>query len=255
MARRKNKPESVREKSRLAERLRAVRVELFGERGGSEMARRLGLPVRTWYNYESGVTVPAEVLLRFVELTTVETHWLLYGRGPKFRTSTPVGDDPADAVRDLLRTALRRLEDREATARHGGMTETLLVPVDESSEERSGPNGQGGPHYVASPPGWSDPGECPRCLRVDDDAMAPVLAEGASVAYSDAEPDLATLDGKLVVAWVGGRPLVRRFELAGRYAVLRAENPQAEPATVLVDLQGPAAERRIRRVLWTSTPH
>ena len=60
MARRKNPPESVRTKGRLAERLREVRSDLFGERGGPELARRLGLPIRTWYNYEIGVTVPAE---------------------------------------------------------------------------------------------------------------------------------------------------------------------------------------------------
>ena len=66
MARRKTLPESVRTKYSLAERLSALRAELYGERGGPELARQLGLPVRTWYNYESGVTVPAEVILRIV---------------------------------------------------------------------------------------------------------------------------------------------------------------------------------------------
>ena len=89
MARRKNLPESVRVKCHLSERLREIRIELHGERGGSEMARRLGLPIRTWYNYESGVTVPAEVMLKFVELTSVEPLWLLHGQGPKFRASAP----------------------------------------------------------------------------------------------------------------------------------------------------------------------
>ena len=45
----------------------------------------LGIPVRTWYNYENGVTVPAEIILRIVELTAVEPVWLLRGEGPKFR--------------------------------------------------------------------------------------------------------------------------------------------------------------------------
>jgi hypothetical protein len=67
MARKKNPPESVRLKSQLAERLRALRIELFGDRGGPELARQLEIPNRTWYNYEIGVTVPAEVLLRFIE--------------------------------------------------------------------------------------------------------------------------------------------------------------------------------------------
>lgn len=86
MARKKNPPESVRIKGQLAERLRSIRVELYGERGGPELARQLEIPNRTWYNYEIGVTVPAEILLRFLEVTAVEPHWLLHGDGPKFRT-------------------------------------------------------------------------------------------------------------------------------------------------------------------------
>src|SRR5215203_4184101 len=85
MARRKTTPELVREKNSLAERLRTIRAEMFGDRGGPEMARRLGIPVRTWYNYEAGVTVPAEVVLRIIEMSSVEPMWLLHGRGPKFR--------------------------------------------------------------------------------------------------------------------------------------------------------------------------
>ena len=73
MARRKTLPESVRAKMSLAERLSSLRAEMFGDRGGPELARQLGLPVRTWYNYESGVTVPAEVILKIIELTLGRT--------------------------------------------------------------------------------------------------------------------------------------------------------------------------------------
>src|SRR4028119_333059 len=111
MARRKTTPELVREKYSLAERLRSIGAELFGERGGPEMARRLGIPVRTWYNYEAGVTVPAEVVLRIIELTSLEPSWLLNGKGQKFRLSTsqaaayPAGFGDDLSVRALLRTA------------------------------------------------------------------------------------------------------------------------------------------------------
>ena len=81
MARRKTLPESVRTKLDLAERLAALRLDLYGERGGPEMARRLGIPVRTWYNYEGGVTVPAEVILKIIELTSVEPALALARRG------------------------------------------------------------------------------------------------------------------------------------------------------------------------------
>lgn len=119
MARRKNSPESVNTKMALAERLAALRVELFGERGGGELAQMLGVPHRTWYNYERGVTIPGETLLKLINLTSVEADWLLNGDGPKFR---PVRAEPKDttslppiAVGTLLRTALHLLENSEST--------------------------------------------------------------------------------------------------------------------------------------------
>lgn len=70
----------------LSERLRQLREELFGKDGGPELARRMGIPARTWYDYETGVTVPAEVLLGFLEETGADPHWLLTGEGPRYRS-------------------------------------------------------------------------------------------------------------------------------------------------------------------------
>jgi transcriptional regulator with XRE-family HTH domain len=262
MARRKNRPESVDEKYRLSERLRQIRVELYGERGGSEMARRLGLPVRTWYNYESGVTVPAEVLLRFMELTSAEPLWLLHGEGPRYRerpgTARP---DTAQSVRDLLRIALHRLEQRDPSPqsvppRGGGgagvdLPDVVLLPV----EAEAAPGSAASPEYVAARRDWVGAPESCRCVRVEGDAMAPILADGAYAAYSSEVEPYEALAGSLVVAWVGGRPLVRWFEPSGSLGILRAENPKAEPGTVLLNLDGPPESRRVRRVVGTSTPH
>ena len=68
-------------KAALAERLGVIRREQFGSDGVPEVARQLGLPPRTWLNYESGVTIPGEVLLKFIEVTTVDPLWLLGGHG------------------------------------------------------------------------------------------------------------------------------------------------------------------------------
>src|SRR5215213_6146213 len=131
MARRKNLPEAVQTKASLSERLRAIRAELFGERGGPELARRLGIPIRTWYNYESGVTVPGEVLLRFVELTGVDPIWLLHGEGPRYRTFPPPvkSSGPEHSVEALLSRALQRL------SRNGLRDEQAARPTREDSEE------------------------------------------------------------------------------------------------------------------------
>jgi hypothetical protein len=117
MARRKNAPDLVMIKCGVAERLRELRIELFGDRGGPELARRLGLPVRTWYNYEAGVTVPAEVVLRVIELTAVEATWLLHGTGSKFRHIEAAQGAALASVETLLRTALQRLERGEIPLR------------------------------------------------------------------------------------------------------------------------------------------
>ena len=85
MARTKTSDKSVTIKLAIARRLAALRSELYGEHGGRAMATGLGIPIRTWYHYERGVTVPAETILKLIEITSVEPLWLLHGTEPKFR--------------------------------------------------------------------------------------------------------------------------------------------------------------------------
>jgi hypothetical protein len=135
----------LRTKQLLAERITTLRIEMFGSRGGPELARRLGIPTRTWYNYEGGITVPGEILLKIVEVTSVEPMWLLHGRGPKYSNlphdsgeTTPLDGMPTTtalasngdrdnlvsskiAVCALLKAALRLLEaDLPETSNYDG---------------------------------------------------------------------------------------------------------------------------------------
>ncbi len=71
-------------KLELASRVRVVREELFGEHGGPLLANEVGVPFRTWMNYEDGFTIPAQVILRFIEVTGADPHWLLTGEGEKY---------------------------------------------------------------------------------------------------------------------------------------------------------------------------
>ena len=73
----------------LAERLRQIRRELFGEGGVPELTRQLGLPSRTWEDYERGVRVPGEAILKLIDLTGVQPHWLLSGEGDPYRPRRP----------------------------------------------------------------------------------------------------------------------------------------------------------------------
>jgi hypothetical protein len=74
-------------KSNLAWRIREIREELYGEHGGPIVAESLGIPFRTWINYENGCTIPAASILKFIELTRANPHWLLTGQGDKYATA------------------------------------------------------------------------------------------------------------------------------------------------------------------------
>jgi len=214
------------------------------------MARRLGIPVRTWYNYEGGVTVPAEVALKIIELTAVEPVWLLHGKGPKFRQQ-PLRTDrhdviskPAMTVGALLRTALQLLEnDNTSPVSHGegeGRSDTSPFELPLAPPARTE---------------WLEAQQENRCIQVTGNAMAPILADGAYVAYSREDEEPRYLDGKMVVVWLEDQPTIRWFRDLGRYALLRAENPESVPQQQLIDLEAPADQPRIRRVLWIDTPH
>ena len=69
----------------LARRLHAVRLDLYGAHGGPLLAEHLGIPTRTLLRYESGARLRGLVLLRFIEVTGVEPHWLLTGEGRRYR--------------------------------------------------------------------------------------------------------------------------------------------------------------------------
>jgi hypothetical protein len=68
----------------LAIRVREIRREVFGDNGGPLLAQRLRLPFHIWSQFEAGRTIPAVVILRFVELTHANPHWLWTGQGDKY---------------------------------------------------------------------------------------------------------------------------------------------------------------------------
>ena len=65
----------------LALRLREIREDLYGEYGAQFLADALEVRVETWLNYESGVTMPAHVVLKLIDIARVNPHWLLTGQG------------------------------------------------------------------------------------------------------------------------------------------------------------------------------
>jgi hypothetical protein len=69
----------------LARRVRQIRIEKFGDNGIATLSQTLDIPARTWEHFENGITIPAWVILQFIEITGVEPHWLLTGDGERYR--------------------------------------------------------------------------------------------------------------------------------------------------------------------------
>jgi transcriptional regulator with XRE-family HTH domain len=65
----------------ICDRLQAVRVRHYGERGRSRLCRELGITPSTYALYEVSRVPPVELLIRVAQLTGVSMEWLLTGAG------------------------------------------------------------------------------------------------------------------------------------------------------------------------------
>jgi hypothetical protein len=72
----------------VADRIRQVRMEQFGEHGILALSEAMKIPARTWENVEGGVQVPYPILLQFLEVTGADPHWILTGEGDRYRDSS-----------------------------------------------------------------------------------------------------------------------------------------------------------------------
>jgi hypothetical protein len=98
------------------------------------LAEDLELPSRTWLNYESGVVIPATVILRFIDLTGANPHWLLTGEGDRYATA------PRDEDRASLRAATSgsRSMSSSASSMRNQVPHSIQVPSRWSGDRSSG---------------------------------------------------------------------------------------------------------------------
>jgi transcriptional regulator with XRE-family HTH domain len=68
----------------LAERLRLVRIALYGDDDDAirRLAAALQISPAAWERYENGMMMPATHMLHFINLTNAHPRWLLDGQGP-----------------------------------------------------------------------------------------------------------------------------------------------------------------------------
>ncbi|WP_165226941.1 helix-turn-helix domain-containing protein [Aquisphaera insulae] len=261
MARKKTPKVRVHLKASLSRRLREIRQEIFGEHGGPELARRLGLPARTWYNYETGVTVPAEVLLSFIEQTGVNPMYLISGEGPRYRLAERESSFASLTPLELIR---RGLEQLERTPSDGVL---LGRP--------SGPHGEDSPDFAAVtvfPPEqiagraydpsraegqvmafrrWIPNPSQTVGMRLRDDAMSPILPHGSVAAIDTSVTDPRQLHGRIVAARVEGEPVIRWLEVSGRHIILRPNSQSREFPLVPRDLDTESDDLILGQVVWS----
>lgn len=254
MARKKTTTLRASVKAQVSARLKEVRLEVFGEHGGPELARQLNLPARTWYNYETGVTVPAEVLLGFIQQTHVDPGWLLTGQGAKYRDRAPVSklDDltPVQLIRLGLEILERKPQGQDDSARHA--TGFLSLDVRDLSvccEETDSPSARLG--RVLADRRWIPHPELTVAVRLDDDSMAPILAAGSIVAIDRTPQIPAELDGRLVAACVDGQALIRWFEISGKHVILRPNLPSRQFPSIPIELKHAGSEVIRGAVVWS----
>lgn len=259
MARKKTPKTRINVKTLISHRLKEIRQEIFGEHGGPELARRLGLPARTWYNYETGVTVPAEVLLSFIDQTGINPMWLLSGVGPKYRREM---DDLALAdltPEELIRRGLEKLEREPGEVRivapenlpaesRSDFVAVPLVDLAEIGRAATPPEDVQG--YILAYRQWLPHPRETIGVRLEDDSMHPILPRGSVVAVDRAVRDPLQLQGRLVAARVGEQALIRWLDLSGRHLILRPNQPGRDFPMLPVEIDGDS-NPILGQVVWS----
>ncbi len=262
MARKKTSKVRVNVKASLSRRLREIRQELFGDHGGPELARRLNLPARTWYNYETGVTVPAEVLLGFIDHTGANPLWLLSGEGPKFRSGLEDSVLADLSPIQLIRRGLEKLEQEPNDVVFvapenlpGDMMSDFvaisLVNLSELARRSESPEPRIEGHILAYRKWLPHPRDTVG-VRLTDEAMAPILPAGSVVAVDRAVTDPDRLQGRMVAAISEGVPMIRWLDVSGRHLILRPNQPSREHPLIPVELDSGQAQGLILgQVVWS----
>jgi hypothetical protein len=260
VARKKTPERRVNVRASLSHRLREIRQELFGNHGGPELARRLNLPARTWYNYETGVTVPAEILLTFIDQTGANPVWLLSGEGPKYRRGIE-GLSAAELTPiELIRRGLEKLE-QEPSAVVIEPPENLpgefksdfvavsVVPIDELCRDYIDPSLVEG--YIMAYCQWIPNPLATVGVRLTNDAMFPILPSGSVVAIDRSRRDIKALHGRMVAASPEGRPMIRWLELGGCHLILRPNQPSSDHRMLVIEINGHPPDLIIGEVVWS----
>jgi hypothetical protein len=260
VARKKTPKVRVSLKASLSRRLREIRQELFGDHGGPELARRLSLPARTWYNYETGVTVPAEVLLAFIEQTGANPAYLISGEGPRY---SQAADDRMLSDLSPVELIRRGLEKLERASQKAIIVAPENLPSRLTSEfeavklyplealARPDLDSTRGEGHVLVYRNWLAHPSQTIAVPMLDDSMSPILPSGSIAAIDRSITSPMELRGRIVAACPDGVPMIRWLDVSGRHLILRPSQAGREFPLVPVEMIDGNANFLVGQVVWS----
>ncbi len=88
-------------------------------------------------------------------------------------------------------------------------------------------------------------------VRLEDDAMHPILPVGSVAAIDCTARDPNVLQGRLVVANPDGQPVIRWLDISGRHLLLRPNQPNREYPIIPVEWEENNRQLIVGQVVWS----
>jgi hypothetical protein len=206
------------------------------------------------------VTVPAEVLLSFIEQTGANPIYLISGEGPKFRRPTDERLLSELTPVELIRRGLEKLErstsevvvvapENLPAQVASDFTAVSLYPLSEIGRGTPDPSQVEG--YIMAYRQWLPNPAQTIGVRMVDDSMHPILPPGSIAAIDRSRTNPAQLHGRIVAACPDGTPMIRWLEVSGRHIILRPNLQGREFPLVPIDPENTGTGFIIGQVVWS----
>ena len=206
------------------------------------------------------MTVPAEVLLAFIDQTGANPIWLLTGEGQHLRRDSDAASLSDLSPIQLIRRGLEKLEQQPNDVvvvspenLPGDSTSDFvavsLVPLAELNGRAPTPDRVEG-HILAYRDWLPHPRETV-AVRLTDDAMFPILPAGSVVAVDRSLTDPQRLQGKMVAAIPDGKPIIRWLDLSGRHLIFRPNQQSREHPLIPLEYDSSQSSTILGQVVWS----
>jgi len=201
------------------------------------------------------------VLLGFIDQTGANPLWLLTGEGMRYRSGLEDAVLSELSPIQLIRRGLERLEQEpnECVVVAPGETNgeqvsdfiaISLVSLNDFSRPAEHADGEAGGRILAYRKWLPHPKETV-AVRLEDDAMSPILPAGSVVAIDRSVTDPLQLQGRMVAAAPEGKPMIRWLDITGRHLILRPNQPSKDHPLIPVEIDSPTHGLILGQVVWS----